>query len=58
MVKFKKRVIELGDELHIFICDIKLDLFELTNNEKWMYLMNVFEKNNKLKLFKVKLSTV
>ncbi|XP_022164952.1 SCAN domain-containing protein 3-like [Myzus persicae] len=50
--KVLKRVIELSDELRIFIREIKPDLSALLSNEKWMclasYLADVFDKVNEL----------
>jgi len=49
-----ERVIELSDELQIFLRDIKPDLSALLSNEKWMclasYLTDVFDKVNELNL--------
>ncbi|KAL4127373.1 hypothetical protein QTP88_011547 [Uroleucon formosanum] len=50
--KVLKRVIELSDELCIFLREIKPDLSALLSNEKWMclasYLADVFDKVNEL----------
>lgn len=50
--KVLKRVIELSDELRIFLREIKPDLSALLSNEKWMclasYLADVFDKVNEL----------
>ncbi|KAL4125849.1 hypothetical protein QTP88_010089 [Uroleucon formosanum] len=47
-----KRVIELSDELRIFLREIKPDLSAPLSNEKWMclasYLADVFDKVNEL----------
>ncbi|XP_022182264.1 zinc finger MYM-type protein 6-like, partial [Myzus persicae] len=52
--KVLKRVIELSDELRIFLRDIKPDLSALLSNEKWMcltsYLADFFDKVNELNL--------
>ncbi|XP_060866316.1 zinc finger MYM-type protein 6-like [Metopolophium dirhodum] len=52
--KVLKRVIELSDELRIFLHDIKPDFSALLSNEKWMclasYLADVFDKVNELNL--------
>jgi len=49
-----ERVIELSDELQIFLRDIKPDLSALLSNEKWMclasYLTDVFDKVNELNI--------
>ncbi|KAL4126413.1 hypothetical protein QTP88_010635 [Uroleucon formosanum] len=50
--KVLKRVIELSDELRIFLREFKPDLSALLSNEKWMclasYLADVFDKVNEL----------
>jgi len=52
--KVLKRVIELSDELHIFLRDIKPDLCALLSYEKWTcltsYLADFVDKVNELNL--------
>lgn len=52
--KVQKRVIELSDDIHLFLCDIKPDLTTYLSNEKWMclssYLAEVFDAFNELNI--------